>query len=147
MENYKFKSFLMKRGKTNTDPLDNFKNLSLDKIEEQEKIDNTDQSLISAKLDITKSNKLLFKNYDILSKEKLNEFGIRKELNNRESYFYFLEYIAKVEIEEDGEIKEKVKVKMIKNKEPNFTIDFSDGKINILKKIEVKKTLEMEENS
>ena len=78
MENYKFKSFLMKRGKTNTDPSDKFKNLSLDKIEEQEKIDNTDQSLISAKLDITKSNKLLFKNYDILSKEKLNEFGIRK---------------------------------------------------------------------
>ena len=147
MENYKFKSFLMKRGKTNTDPSDKFKNLSLDKIEEQEKIDNTNQSLISAKLDLTKSNKLLFKNYDILSKEKLNEFGIRKELNNRESYFYFLEYIAKVEIEEDGEIKEKVKVKMIKNKEPNFTIDLSDGKINILKKIEVKKTLEIEENS
>ena len=55
----------MKRGKTNTDPSDKFKNLSLDKIEEQEKIDNTDQSLISAKLDLTKSYKSLFKNYDI----------------------------------------------------------------------------------
>ena len=38
MENYKFKSFLMKRGNTNTDLSDKFKNLSLDKIEEQEKI-------------------------------------------------------------------------------------------------------------
>ena len=149
MENYKFKSLLLKKQQPLLNKLSFFRNLNLKEIEDQEKIDNTVPNLISAKLDIIKSKKLLIKNYDIIPKEKLFEFGIKKNLNNRESYFYFLEYISNVEILDDGNKIDKtknIKVQINKENEPKVIINFADENMNISRKIEPKKINKSEDD-
>jgi hypothetical protein len=63
-----------------------------------EKIDNTNPELNLRRLLSNKSDKLLFKNFNVLSKTELSMFDINKKLNNREAYFYFLECLINVEI-------------------------------------------------
>ena len=111
----------------------------LDYLNIFETMDNTKPELILNKLFSNKKNdKLLFKNFNVLSKNDLSQFGINKKLNNRDTYFYFLEYMIYVEyIEEDThEKKAKDKTKKNKNKNtksPKLIIDFSKGKIDIIK--------------
>ena len=63
-----------------------------------EKIGNTNPELNLQRLLSNKSDKFLFKNFNVLSKNELSIFGINKKLNNREAYFYFLECLINIEI-------------------------------------------------
>ena len=102
-------------------------------------MDNTKPEIILAKLLSNKNNdKLLFKNFNVISKNDLSELGINKRFNNRETYFYFLEYLIRVEYFEDNIVKNRLKdkTKKYKNKDsktPKLIIDFSNGKIDIMK--------------
>ena len=139
MDNYKFHSYLIKEEKTSKYQMNNYDNLSLEQIEERERLDNTDNNLISAKMNKNKTNQLLFKNFDILSKEKLLEYNIIKKFSNKESYFYFLDYISGIEILPNLEkINKSSDKKDTKNKLkiPNIIINFFDGKMNIKKSLE-----------
>ena len=104
-----------------------------------EQMDNTKPEIILAKLLSNKNNdKLLFKNFNVISKNDLSELGIKKRFNNRETYFYFLEYLIRVEYFEDNIVKNRLKdkTKKYKNKDsktPKLIIDFSNGKIDIMK--------------
>ena len=106
-----------------------------------EKIYNTKPEIIFEKLLSNKSDKLLFKNFNVLSKNELSQFGINKKLNNREAYFHFLEYIINVVIiddeDEDDDNKKAYsktkKQKKKKSKVPRLIIDFSGEKIDIIK--------------
>ena len=104
-----------------------------------EQMDNTKPEIILAKLLSNKNNdKLLFKNFNVISKNDLAELGINKRFNNRETYFYFLEYLIRVEYFEDNIVKNRLKdkTKKYKNKDsktPKLIIDFSNGKIDIMK--------------
>ena len=104
-----------------------------------EQMDNTKPEIILAKLLSNKNNdKLLFKNFNVISKNDLSELGINKRFNNRETYFYFLEYLIRVEYFEDNIVKNRLKdkTKKYKNKDsktPKLIIDFSNGKIDIMK--------------
>ena len=148
MENYEFQSHLLKEKDNPKVQINEYKNLNLEQIEEKEKYDNTNQEIISAKLDLKKSNQLLLKNFDVLSKEKLNEYGIIKKFSNKESYFYFLKYIASIEIIEEGikcgKTKKKNNTKNT-NQVPNVIINISEEKINVEKKNEI--NYEIEEKS
>ena len=111
----------------------------LDYLNIFETMDNTKPELILKRLFSNKKNdKLLFKNFNVLSKNDLSQFGINKKLNNRDTYFYFLEYMIYVEYIEDDTHKKKAKDKTKKNKNkntksPKLIIDFSKGKIDIIK--------------
>ena len=104
-----------------------------------EQMDNTKPEIILAKLLSNKNNdKLLFKNFNVISKNDLSELGINKRFNNRETYFYFLEYLIRVEYFEYNIVKNRLKdkTKKYKNKDsktPKLIIDFSNGKIDIMK--------------
>jgi len=104
-----------------------------------EQMDNTKPEIILAKLLSNKNNdKLLFKNFNVISKNDLSELGINKRFNNRETYFYFLEYLIRVEYFEDNIVKNRLKdkTKKYKNKDsktPKLIIDFSNRKIDIMK--------------
>ena len=104
-----------------------------------EQMDNTKPEIILAKLLSNKNNdKLLFKNFNVISKNDLSQLGINKRFNNRETYFYFLEYLIRVEYFEDNIVKNRLKdkTKKYKNKDsktPKLIIDFSNGKIDIMK--------------
>ena len=104
-----------------------------------EAMDNTKPEIILARLFSNKNNdKLLFKNFNVISKNDLSELGINKRFNNRETYFYFLEYLIRVEYFEDNIVKNRLKdkTKKYKNKDsktPKLIIDFSNGKIDIMK--------------
>ena len=104
-----------------------------------EQMDNTKPEIILAKLLSNKNNdKLLFKNFNVISKNDLSELGINKRFNNRETYFYFLEYLIRVEYFEYNIVKNRLKdkTKKYKNKDsktPKLIIDFSKGKIDIMK--------------
>ena len=104
-----------------------------------EQMDNTKPEIILAKLLSNKNNdKLLFKNFNVISKNDLSELGINKRFNNRETYFYFLEYLIRVVYFEDNIVKNRLKdkTKKYKNKDsktPKLIIDFSNGKIDIMK--------------
>ena len=133
---YKFESCLMKRKSEAQDKLDKLKIEFLKQLDFLESMDNTNSDIICTKLNIKISNKLLFTNFDVLTKDELSKFGVIKTLNNRESFFELLEYLEVVKIiKEEEEKKEKI-VKNVKrkNKKPIFTIDFSQGKIQILDK-------------
>ena len=110
---YKFESSLMKRKSEAQEKLDKLKIDFLKQLDVLENMDNTNSDIILAKLNIKQSNKLLFKNYNVLSKNELSKFGVKKTLDNRESYFKLLEYLEVVEIknededEEENEIKDK----------------------------------------
>ena len=82
-----------------------------------------------------KSDKLLFKNFNVLSKNELSIFGINKKLNNREAYFYFLECLINIEIIGDSNKSEsdseKITAQKTNSKEPKIKIDFSQGGIII----------------
>lgn len=138
MEEYKFNSCLMKKESSGRIRL-NIENLDLLSIDEQEKIDNTNAEIISAKLDLEKNEKLILKNFDVLSKEKLSTLGIIKALNNRESFFYFLDYITHVNIIVDNNSK-IIPIYIVKQKkQPEVYINLTDEKINVGKKIYMKK--------
>ena len=95
-----------------------------------EQMDNTKPEIILAKLLSNKNNdKLLFKNFKEKKKNDLSELGINKRFNNRETYFYFLEYLIRVEYFEDNIVKNRLKdkTKKYKNKDSKTTkliIDF-----------------------
>ena len=60
----------------------------LDYLNIFETMDNTKPELILKRLFSNKKNdKLLFKNFNVLSKNDLSQFGINKKLNNRDTYF------------------------------------------------------------
>ena len=100
-----------------------------------EKIDNTNPELNLRRLLSNKSDKLLFKNFNVLSKTELSMFDINKKINNREAYFYFLECLINVEIIGDSNKSEsdsgKITVQKKDSKEPKIKIDFSQGAIVI----------------
>ena len=147
---YKFESSLMKRKSDAQEKLDKLKIDFLKQLNVLENMDNTNSDIILAKLNIKQSNKLLFKNYNVLSKNELSKFGVKKTLDNRESYFKLLEYLEVVEIKnEDEEENEKTKDKSVKkkHKKPIFTIDFTEDKIQIRDKSENKIQLNCEKNN
>ena len=129
MEQYTFKSCLMKRKNEAREQIKQLKDPDLAKIEELETFDNTNCEVIQAKL-----NKLLLKNFDTLPKDILSEFGVNKALNNKEAYFNFLEYLIKIEIvNENDTIEENSKKenKMKYQKTPKLIITFSKGNIRV----------------
>ena len=147
---YKFESSLMKRKSEAQEKLDKLKIDFLKQLNVLENMDNTNSDIILAKLNIKQSNKLLFKNYNVLSKNELSKFGVKKTLDNRESYFKLLEYLEVVEIKnEDEEENEKTKDKSVKkkHKKPIFTIDFTEDKIQIRDKSKNKIQLNCENNN
>ena len=73
----------------------------------EEEIYDKMKGVILSKLKYKKSYELLLKNFNILSKEELSEFGIIKNYSNRDSYFYFLEYLINVNIIEENKINDK----------------------------------------
>ena len=138
-----FKSFLIKESSLICDltngRLDQSKCNDLNYLKRLESYDNTNPNVISALLKLKKNNKLLFNNLDILTKDNLSEFGIIKKYSNRDTYFYFLEFIASIKITdnfEDSEEEtesEKSETKVEKVKEPNLIVNFSGGNIVIEK--------------
>ena len=119
----------------NLEELEKNDTLEFDYLNIFEKIDNTNPELNLQRLLSNKSDKLLFKNFNILSKNELSLFGINKKLNNRDAYFYFLEYLINVEIIEDSNKsksdEEKITNKKKDSEEPKLKIDFSQGNIII----------------
>ena len=116
--------------------------------EQLEKIDYTNKNLL---LGFNKSNELLFKNYDVQQKKVLSEFIINKEWSNKESYFYFLNYIRRVQIiykKEEHEFKiienneKKVKPKNIETKENKENIEKNNKEKSYIKITNFNKCLE-----
>lgn len=91
--------------------------------------------LILAILKLKKSAELLFNSLDILPKEQLIKFSINKKFNNKESFFYFLDYINEVKIitvnEKDDSKDEQIKKNKVTDKEPQLIIDFLGDKITV----------------
>ena len=143
---YKFESSLMKRKSDAQEKLDKLKIDFSKQLDVLENMDNTNSDIILAKLNIKQSNKLLFKNYNVLSKNELSKFGVKKTLDNRESYFKLLEYLEVVEIKNEDEEENEIKDKSVKkkHKKPIFTIDFTEDKIQIRDKSENKIQLNCE---
>ena len=147
MEQIKFQSCLMKAENMTSNDYNKWKTANSIPDDNMESIDNTKEDIIAAKLEANRTNKLLFKNFDVINKEKLLEFGIIKKMNNRELYFYFLQYLANVIIVEENEnIIKIILSKKKKNKKTKFIFDFSNGKINVTKTLETKaENIPMEE--
>ena len=147
MEQIKFQSCLMKAENMTSNDYNKWKTANSIPDDNMESIDNTKEDIIAAKLEANRTNKLLFKNFDVINKEKLLEFGIIKKMNNRELYFYFLRYLANVIIVEENEnIIKVILSKKKKNKKTKFIFDFSNGKINVTKTLETKaENIPMEE--
>ena len=103
------------------------------------KIDNTKPKVIFAKLLSNKNDRLLFKNFNVLSKNELLEFGINKKLSNRDKYFHFLDYMINVGIideDKENEVKSEIKEEeKNESKEPKLIIDFSQDKIEIVRNV------------
>ena len=132
------------------------KSITFKKLEELEKLDNTNKDVLFSILQTNKNNKeLLFTSFDILEKKQLQELEITKELSNKQSYFYFLKYMNHVKIIDDilvdDKVKEKVgdevKITEIQNEEkikeePQYLIDFLFGKISFEKNRHKKKEIE-----
>lgn len=107
-------------------------NLSNDNIITETK----SSDIISVKFKLRKGNKILFRNFNNLSKEELSQLNIIKKLSNRESYFYFLEYIINFDMIKTEQISKKDENKKTKTKKvPKLLIDFSGDQINITKSI------------
>ena len=120
----------------------NLKSPNLIKLEKLEKFDNTNMELILAMLSLKKTNELLFNNFDVLPKEELIKFHINKKYNNKDSFYYFLNYINEVKIindnEEDDSNNEEIKKKQVTDEEPQLTIDFLEEKIIVKKNKKIK---------
>ena len=87
--------------------------VTFEKLEELEKLDNTNKDVLFSILQTNKNNKeLLFTSFDILEKKQLQELEITKELSNKQSYFYFLKYMNHVKIIDDILVDDKVKEKV-----------------------------------
>ena len=116
----KIKSCLFGIKKVIKGNLDKSKKKDLRYLEEQEKLDNTNENVIFEKLNLKPSNKLLLNSFNILNKEQLSKFKITKKYNNEETYFYFLEYLGNIKIlenkEESGEFIKETKKDKKKNK-------------------------------
>lgn len=105
------------------------KTLSLDEIEKLEKLDDTNGDLLKAKLDLNRTDDLLIKSFDILTKEDLKKYNVEKELSNRDAYFYFLRYIRNVKIlDEEGDHISQNSDSQDKM-QPQILIDLSSGKM------------------
>ena len=132
-EQFEIKSSLEKRKSKVKDILKQIKALNLEELDQLEKLDNTNSELLKSKIRLNKKNKeLLYKSYDTLSKEELNELKIKKELSNRQAYFSFLNYVRKVEIinqKEKEEIKEIKETSRNETFVPQIVIDFSSGEM------------------
>ena len=132
-EQFEIKSSLEKRKSKVKDILKQIKALNLEELDQLEKLDNTNSELLKSKIRLNKKNKeLLYKSYDTLSKEELNELKIKKELSNRQAYFSFLNYVRKVEIinqKEKEEIKEIKETSRNESFVPQIVIDFSSGEM------------------
>ena len=94
----KFKSFIMTFDNFITGKSIQSGNHDINCIKKLQNYDNTDPNVISEILSLQTTKKLLFNNFDVLPKEELSKFGIIKKFNNRETYFYFLEYIINLRI-------------------------------------------------
>ena len=120
---------LEKRKDKVKEALKEIKNLNHEKIE---KLDNTNEAILIAKLRLNKTNELLMKSFDVLKKEELEEFIQVKKINSRESYFYFLNYITEVIIIEENE-SNNINNKFVSNnnkekRAPHLLIDFTKKK-------------------
>ena len=128
---------LEKRKNKAKEALNEINNFNYEKIQKLENLDNTNEAILIAKLRLKKTNELLFKSFDVLKREELEEFIHVKKLNSRESYFYFLNYIIKVNILEENESKTIDENSESNNnkekKEPVLIIDFSKAQIKFEK--------------
>lgn len=126
---------LEKRKNIVKEKIHNLKSPDLITLEKLEKLDNTNMELILAILKLKKSAELLFNSLDILPKEQLIKFSINKKFNNKESFFYFLDYINEVKIitvnEKDDSKDEQIKKNKVTDKEPQLIIDFLGDKITV----------------
>ena len=128
---------LEKRKNKAKEALNQINNFNYEKIQKLENLDNTNEAILIAKLRLKKTNELLFKSFDVLKREELEEFIHVKKLNSRESYFYFLNYIIKVNILEENESKTIDENSESNNnkekKEPILIIDFSKAQVKFEK--------------
>ena len=132
MEQTTNENILEKRKRIVKEKLLELKNPDLSILNDLEKLDNTNPDLIKEKLNIQRSYKTLLNAFDILSKEDLSKFGIIKKCSNRESFFYFLNYIINVIILKDEGISNKYKIEEESEiKTPKILIDLSNEKISI----------------
>ena len=100
-----------------------------------EKYDNTNTELLMQKIKSQKNTKkLLFQGLDILSKKELLEFNIKKEFSNKDSFFYLITYMQKVNIiDEVNNINLEPKTDdNQEKKEPEIIIDCSNKNILIV---------------
>ena len=96
-------SSLEKRNNKVKEEISQSRPITPEALDNLEKLDDTNADVLKAKLRHNiKNNELLIKSYDTLTKAELKEFNIKKDLSNKESYFYFLEYMRNVQII-DGE--------------------------------------------
>ena len=133
-----FKSFIMAFDNFITGKSIQSGNHDINCINNLQNFDNTDPNMISEILSLQTTKKLLFNNFDVLPKEELSKFGIIKKFNNRETYFYFLEYIINLRIidNKNKKVINKPSINIENKKEkklkiPNLIIDFSEGKIDV----------------
>ena len=133
-----FKSFIMAFDDFITGKPIQSGNHDINCIKKLQDYDNTDPNVISERLSLQTTKKLLFNNFDVLPKEELSKFGIIKKFNNRETYFYFLEYIINLRIidNKNKKVINKPSINIENKKEkklkiPNLIIDFSKGKIDV----------------
>jgi hypothetical protein len=97
-------------------------------LDNLEKLDDTNADVLKAKLRHNiKNNELLIKSYDTLTKTELKEFNIKKDLSNKESYFYFLEYMRNVQIIDGEENNISENIEEPEENEVEIIIDFSKG--------------------
>ena len=97
-------------------------------LDNLEKLDDTNADVLKAKLRHNiKNNELLIKSYDTLTKAELKEFNIKKDLSNKESYFYFLEYMRNVQIIDGEENNMSENIEEPEENEAEIIIDFSKG--------------------
>ena len=97
-------------------------------LDNLEKLDDTNADVLKAKLRHNiKNNELLIKSYDTLTKAELKEFNIKKDLSNKESYFYFLQYMRNVQIIDGEENNISENIEEPEENEAEIIIDFSKG--------------------
>lgn len=97
-------------------------------LDNLEKLDDTNADVLKAKLRHNiKNNELLIKSYDTLTKTELKEFNIKKDLSNKESYFYFLQYMRNVQIIDGEENNISENIEEPEENEVEIIIDFSKG--------------------
>ena len=117
------------------------KSFSLEELDKLENLDDTNEKFLKEKLRNQRTDELKIKSFDTVSKDELIKYGIKKNISNREAYFYFLHYISLVMILNNEEI--NIENNNIEEKiNPELLIDFSEGKMSFLRTSSPKKITE-----